>query len=247
MADLHTVYGDPCRQETFVRVRIFGHEIPFVRAGANALLRAAMDAYDVGYGVHRIESYNCRPTTGGSSRSAHSWAAAVDVNADQNPFSRKAILITDMPREFREAFKRHGFGWGGDWRSVKDAMHFSMDRGEQGKAINEQYDTDLQAAADQKWKGRRPATPLRPKRPGETAPAWQHDHPGNIRNPHNNCPTARRWQAQMKARGWDIAVDSDYGHNSERVCRAFQREKRLAVDGIVGPNAWRAAWEAPVS
>jgi D-alanyl-D-alanine carboxypeptidase/Putative peptidoglycan binding domain len=247
MADLRAAYGAPCREGTFVRVRIFGHEIPFVRAGANALLRAAMDAYDVNYGVHRIESYNCRSTTGGGSQSAHSWAAAVDVNPEQNPFSSKAILITDMPREFREVFKRHGLGWGGDWRSVKDAMHFSMDRGEQGKAVNQKYDPDLQAAADQKWSGRRAATPQRPKRPGERAPAWQHEHPGNIRNPHNNCPTVRRWQAQMKARGWDISVDSDYGDGSERVCRAFQREKRLAIDGIVGPNTWRMAWEAPIA
>jgi D-alanyl-D-alanine carboxypeptidase-like protein/putative peptidoglycan binding protein len=246
MADLHAAYGDPCREGTFVQVRIFGHEIPFVRAGANALLRAAMDAYDVDYRVHRIESYNCRRTTGGGSQSAHSWAAAVDVNPEQNPFSSKAILITDMPREFREAFKRHGLGWGGDWHSVKDAMHFSMDRGEQGKAITQKYDPDLQAAADQKWKGRPPAT-FTPQPSGTAAPPWKHEHPGNIQNPHNNCPTVRQWQAQMKARGWDIGVDSDYGDGSERVCRAFQREKRLAIDGIVGRNTWRMAWEAPIA
>jgi peptidoglycan hydrolase-like protein with peptidoglycan-binding domain len=51
----------------------------------------------------------------------------------------------------------------------------------------------------------------------------------------------------MKERGWDIKVDSNYGDESERVCRAFQREKGLAVDGILGPNTWRVTWESPVT
>lgn len=247
MADLRAVYGEPCKPGMFVQVRVFGHEIPFVRAGANALLRAAMDAYDVDYGVHRIESYNCRPTTSGGSRSAHSWAAAVDMNPEQNPFSSKAILHTDMPREFRDVFKRHGFGWGGDWHSVKDAMHFSMDRGEGGDAVTQKYDPHLQEAADRKWAGRGTAKPPPQKAAGVAALPWQHEHPGSVRNAHNNCGTVRRWQAQMKQRGWDIRVDSAYGDRSERVCRSFQREKGLAVDGILGPATWRAAWAQPVT
>jgi peptidoglycan hydrolase-like protein with peptidoglycan-binding domain len=50
----------------------------------------------------------------------------------------------------------------------------------------------------------------------------------------------------MKARGWDIEVDSHYGDASERVCRAFQREKGLVMDGILGPDTWRASWDAAV-
>ncbi|KAB2384622.1 peptidoglycan-binding protein [Actinomadura montaniterrae] len=57
----------------------------------------------------------------------------------------------------------------------------------------------------------------------------------------------RTWQARMKARGWSIAVDGAYGPASEEVCRAFQREKGLGVDGVVGPATWRAAWDAPVT
>jgi hypothetical protein len=52
----------------------------------------------------------------------------------------------------------------------------------------------------------------------------------------------RTWQAQMARRGFPITVDGSYGPASESICRRFQTEIRLAVDGVVGPATWRAAW-----
>ncbi|WP_067470031.1 peptidoglycan-binding protein [Actinomadura macra] len=57
----------------------------------------------------------------------------------------------------------------------------------------------------------------------------------------------RTWQARMRARGWHLDVDGRYGPGSETVCRAFQAEKRLGVDGVVGPATWAAAWTAPLT
>ncbi len=55
------------------------------------------------------------------------------------------------------------------------------------------------------------------------------------------------WQSQMAHRGWNIgAVDGVYGAQSQAVCLAFQEEKGLAVDGIVGPATWAASWDAPI-
>ena len=51
----------------------------------------------------------------------------------------------------------------------------------------------------------------------------------------------------MADRGWDIEVDGVYGKGSETVCQAFQREKALRVDGVLGPETWRCAWECPVT
>src|SRR5215208_1409844 len=98
MANLTEPYGKPCQPDTFVTVTVFGKSIPFVRHAANALLRAAIDAYEVDYDVYRIESYNCRKTTSGTSWSAHAWAAAVDINPEHNPYSSRGVLKTDMPR-----------------------------------------------------------------------------------------------------------------------------------------------------
>jgi hypothetical protein len=55
------------------------------------------------------------------------------------------------------------------------------------------------------------------------------------------------WQARMARRGWTIAQDGRYGPGSERACRAFQAEKNLGVDGMVGPATWKAAWAAGVT
>lgn len=55
----------------------------------------------------------------------------------------------------------------------------------------------------------------------------------------------RMWQQQMANRGWRISVDGGYGSASREVCRKFQREKGLGVDGVVGPVTWAAAWTAP--
>lgn len=55
------------------------------------------------------------------------------------------------------------------------------------------------------------------------------------------------WQAQMRHRGWSITVDDQYGWRSAHVCRAFQAEKGLDADGIVGPITWAAAWTAPIT
>lgn len=54
------------------------------------------------------------------------------------------------------------------------------------------------------------------------------------------------WQEQMAQRGWKISIDGIYGAGSEKVCRSFQSEKGLGVDGKVGPTTWAAAWSADV-
>jgi peptidoglycan hydrolase-like protein with peptidoglycan-binding domain len=51
----------------------------------------------------------------------------------------------------------------------------------------------------------------------------------------------------MRQRGWNMMVDGQYGPQSVDVCRKFQKEKGLAVDGLVGPQTWAAAWTAAVT
>jgi N-acetyl-anhydromuramyl-L-alanine amidase AmpD len=79
----------------------------------------------------------------------------------------------------------------------------------------------------------------------ETAPRF----PGRAltQPPPMHGADVKTWQTQMHKRGWKIAVDGTYGPPSEKVCRAFQEEKHLGVDGIVGPKTWAAAWTAPIA
>lgn len=58
----------------------------------------------------------------------------------------------------------------------------------------------------------------------------------------------RLWQERMKKRGWRrMVVDGKYDGLDENICRAFQREKSLGVDGTVGPLTWHATWAAPIT
>lgn len=58
----------------------------------------------------------------------------------------------------------------------------------------------------------------------------------------------RLWQQRMKDRGWrKMAVDGSYDKLDDGICRAFQGEKGLKVDGQVGRDTWSSAWTAPVT
>lgn len=50
------------------------------------------------------------------------------------------------------------------------------------------------------------------------------------------------WQHQMKALRYAITSDGVFGPKSESVLLKFQRDHKLAVDGVLGPVSWRAAW-----
>jgi peptidoglycan hydrolase-like protein with peptidoglycan-binding domain len=78
-----------------------------------------------------------------------------------------------------------------------------------------------------------------------SVPPW----PGRLlrRSPATIGHDVRRWQAQMRARGWAIPVTGTFDARSEEVCRTFQTEKGLQVDGTVGEETWHAAWTAALN
>lgn len=95
--------------------------------------------------ANNSSSFNYRRVAGSKTLSAHSQGLAVDINPLYNPYVRTrngrttvepatATPYTDRSQKFRykidrndaccQAFLRHGFIWGGDWRSLKDWQHF---------------------------------------------------------------------------------------------------------------------------
>lgn len=72
---------------------------------------------------------------------------------------------------------------------------------------------------------------------------------------HSYSAELKQWQQRMKDRGWPITVDGIYGFrgdttprgNTAEVTVAFQKEKGLTPDGLIGPATWKAAWESPIT
>lgn len=95
--------------------------------------------------ANNTSAFNCRLVAGTSRLSQHALGRAIDINPVQNPYvnggrtSPSAGVDFDQPSERRAkasgvivagdavvtAFKARGWGWGGDWTSMKDYQHFS--------------------------------------------------------------------------------------------------------------------------
>jgi len=88
-------------------------------------------------------AFNCRRVTGGTEWSQHSYGWAIDINPIENPYVTRSKVLPPAGRKYADrrsrargvihhgdrvwrAFRSIGWGWGGDWRSIKDYQHFSL-------------------------------------------------------------------------------------------------------------------------
>jgi hypothetical protein len=92
--------------------------------------------------ANNTSAFNCRPVTGGSSWSEHSYGTAIDVNPLVNPYVREDTVLPPQGARYSDrsldapgmihagdevvnAFASRGWVWGGTWSSPKDYQHFS--------------------------------------------------------------------------------------------------------------------------
>lgn len=90
------------------------------------------DLEATGYQINSLGGYDRRPNVNNPAvMSYHASGAAIDINPESNPNgSRK----TDMPENVREIAAKWGLGWGMDFKSTPDPMHFSAAKSEYGSA-----------------------------------------------------------------------------------------------------------------
>jgi hypothetical protein len=87
-------------------------------------------------------SFVCRPAVGSTNWSQHAYGLAIDVNPFHNPYVFGSLVIPELASAYVDrddvrvgmlydddvvvrAFADIGWSWGGDWKSLKDWMHFS--------------------------------------------------------------------------------------------------------------------------
>jgi hypothetical protein len=99
---------------------------------------------DESMAADNTSAFNCRPITGTTDRwSNHSYGRAIDINTIENPYVKGSTVLPPAGAEFLDrtdvrpgmivagdvvtrAFAAEGFGWGGDYTSLKDYQHFEL-------------------------------------------------------------------------------------------------------------------------
>ena len=109
---------------------------------------------------------------------------------------------------------------------------------------------DTQAAHDKK--GSKPAPKPAAKAPKFPLPKGHYFGPksgpaSSVSGYYSHRADLKKWQAQMRKRGWSITADGLYGPATAKVARQFQKEKGLGVDGLIGAKTWAAAWTEKVT
>lgn len=109
------------------------------RGIAEELKSVLAQAQDAGFKVYEVQGFSWRAVSGTTKMSQHSLGLAVDINVKENycvyPNGKVDAGSYWKPGEDEysipsdgvlvNAFKSIGWGWGGDWSSKKDYMHFS--------------------------------------------------------------------------------------------------------------------------
>lgn len=246
-AQLRVQYAPPC-SGPLVRVALHGAGKVTVRdvaVDAVRALNAVLVAHNYRTRAADTGAYNCRRVTGGTGYSLHAYGIALDINWQSNPYRTDAKLVTDMPTAMTNAIKRirtvsgrQVWGWGGDYRTIKDAMHFEIvaPLADLRRGIDP---STVPGAAGPVPPGRRPAPPTR-QRVGGT---WRNGDQGA---PVQFLQGLLNIVAGAHKAG-KLAEDGYYGAATEGAVRAFQRfgvtmgklagnRELLAVDGIAGPK-----------
>ena len=97
---------------------------------------------DASMAANNTSAFNCRRVTSGTRFSEHAYGWAIDLNPVQNPYVRAGTVLPPAGRDYVdrsrirpgmlarpgavEVFDALGWGWGGDWRSLKDYQHVSL-------------------------------------------------------------------------------------------------------------------------
>jgi D-alanyl-D-alanine carboxypeptidase len=118
-----------------------GYPIERMRVANTAELNAPPTGDD-----NTTGGFACRPVRGQKAWSQHAYGLAVDVNPFQNPYHNGDVVLPELATSYLDradvragmigpdgpvvrAFASVGWQWGGDYRSLKDFMHFSANGG----------------------------------------------------------------------------------------------------------------------
>lgn len=160
--------------------------------------------------------------------SNHSWGLAVDINSMENPFRRP--LTTNIPPNVVAAWQRFGFRWGGTFSTTPDPMHFEfLGSVEDAKKRTLEAQIEFQTVGVEH---------------GRLMPSGSTPFPGVLlsRARRSNGPDVCSVQSRLRTLGFaiDTVAGCPFGPQTESAVKAFQTQRHLGVDGVVGASTWAA-------
>jgi peptidoglycan hydrolase-like protein with peptidoglycan-binding domain len=160
----------------------------------------------------------CRAIKGTNSPSNHSWGLAVDVNSLANPMSTK--FKTDIPPKVVEAWWDCGWYWGGWYQNRPDTMHFEYvgKPSDVARHLKKAKAMLAELKAPSKWRKRVNA------KPGS-----------RIISIYDQGDDVALVQRFLGVKPDDGKFDAEL----EKEVRAYQKMRKIKVDGIVGPATWK--------
>ncbi len=122
-------------------VAIFGelHAMRFPIEEMVVTTQEAVDAHPTG-DSNNTSCFVCRQAVNSGAWSRHAHGGAIDINPFHNPYVKGDLVIPELAGAYVDRadarvgmvtdevvamFARMGWGWGGNWNSAKDWMHFS--------------------------------------------------------------------------------------------------------------------------
>jgi hypothetical protein len=263
------VWGNPDADGYFsqytTKVTFMGKQLVWHKWAVTPLLEVQNEIIkqDIKYHWEDLQTYNNRNIAGTSVKSMHSWPLAIDINPKNNPYRRDNKLITDIPYEIINIFKNHGFNWGGNYKTIKDTMHFEymgvpkkdivimdLKKGDKGNTVREAqsilsaYGYDL--AVDGIFGPRTEAMVLSfqasrnlPKTGIINSRTWtEFKSSDRLLRRGLTGPDVYWLQRILDRVDFKLAVDGIFGPNTEKYVKQFQSKRSLKVDGLVGKNTW---------
>ena len=242
-------------------------------------LYSVMAAHGYHIRLDDTDSYNCRNIKGTKTRSLHAFGIALDVNWHTNPWrdhaGRRAVKYSERDtQEARAVDVKHGradtdmtpemiaavnairtrngqqvFEWGGDWNTVKDAMHFeiALTPKELGAGIDwntvEQPDHNVASIIKD--------DPVHDEGPASGLPAIVEGKSPSYLVIGDKGPLVKALQTSLTSLGsWLGAIDGIFGKMTRDALLAFQADNELTATGVYDAatlTAMETAQPRPIS
>ncbi|SEB15667.1 peptidoglycan L-alanyl-D-glutamate endopeptidase CwlK [Thalassobacillus cyri] len=147
--------------------------------------------------------------------SYHNFGLAVDFFLVSNDGKRALWRVNKSWKQVATIAKDLGFEWGGDWSPFKDYPHLQLTG---GLAL-----IDLRA-------GKKPIFAIQT--------SYQPPEDDGLLEKGESGAAIKRLQEQLLDLGYKLPMygaDGDFGAETEAAVKAFQKDRGIKVDGIVGP------------